>query len=88
MQAVIGGITAQEIMKVISITLDISHIVFKMYLSLFLLILYFALQACSGKFHPIVQWLYFDALECLPESGSVKEDLAQPVSLLAKGKLN
>lgn len=38
MQAVIGGITAQEVMK-----------------------------ACSGKFMPIQQHLYFDALECLPE---------------------
>ncbi|KAK6175636.1 hypothetical protein SNE40_014049 [Patella caerulea] len=37
MQAVIGGITAQEVMK-----------------------------ACSGKFMPILQFLYFDALECLP----------------------
>lgn len=35
--AVIGGITAQEVMK-----------------------------ACSGKFNPIQQYLYFDALECLP----------------------
>ncbi|KAG1656714.1 Ubiquitin-like modifier-activating enzyme 1 [Nymphon striatum] len=38
MNAVIGGIAAQEVMK-----------------------------ACSGKFTPINQWLYFDALECLPE---------------------
>ncbi|XP_064399352.1 ubiquitin-like modifier-activating enzyme 1 isoform X2 [Halichondria panicea] len=38
MQAVIGSITAQEIVK-----------------------------ACSGKFNPIRQWFYFDALECLPE---------------------
>lgn len=38
MQAVIGSITAQEIMK-----------------------------ACSGKFNPIKQWLYFDSLESLPE---------------------
>lgn len=37
MNAVIGGIIAQEVMK-----------------------------ACSGKFSPIFQWLYFDALECLP----------------------
>jgi len=36
MQAVIGGIVAQEVMK-----------------------------ACSGKFRPIEQFLYFDALECL-----------------------
>ncbi|MBN3291066.1 UBA1 enzyme, partial [Polypterus senegalus] len=36
--AFIGGLTAQEVMK-----------------------------ACTGKFMPIVQWLYFDALECLPE---------------------
>lgn len=38
MQAIFGGIAAQEVMK-----------------------------ACSGKFHPVFQWLYFDALECLPE---------------------
>lgn len=44
MQAVIGGIAAQELMK-----------------------------ACSGKFTPIQQWFYFDALECLPQSGPVSE---------------
>lgn len=27
-----------------------------------------ALKACSGKFHPLVQHLYFDALEALPKS--------------------
>ncbi|KAI5706082.1 hypothetical protein M8J76_010145 [Diaphorina citri] len=37
--AVIGGIVAQEVMK-----------------------------ACSGKFHPIFQWLYFDAVECIDEN--------------------
>lgn len=37
MNATIGGVVAQEVMK-----------------------------ACSGKFHPIYQWLYFDAIECLP----------------------
>lgn len=25
------------------------------------------MKACSGKFMPVKQWLYFDALECLPE---------------------
>ncbi|XP_037535723.1 ubiquitin-like modifier-activating enzyme 1 [Nematolebias whitei] len=25
------------------------------------------IKACSGKFTPLQQWLYFDALECLPE---------------------
>uniref|UniRef100_A0A4W4EK69 E1 ubiquitin-activating enzyme n=1 Tax=Electrophorus electricus TaxID=8005 RepID=A0A4W4EK69_ELEEL len=25
------------------------------------------IKACSGKFMPLKQWLYFDALECLPE---------------------
>jgi len=38
MQSVIGGITAQEVMK-----------------------------ACSGKFTPIHQWLYFDAMECVQQ---------------------
>lgn len=41
MNAIIGGIVAQEVMK-----------------------------ACSGKFHPIFQWLYFDAIECLPADRS------------------
>lgn len=38
MNAFIGGLAAQEVIK-----------------------------ACSGKFTPLQQWLYFDALECLPE---------------------
>lgn len=45
MQAVIGGIAAQEVMK-----------------------------ACSGRFHPLHQWFYFDALECLPESWEEAEN--------------
>lgn len=50
MDAVIGGIVAQEVMK-----------------------------ACSGKFSPIKQWLYFDALECLPEdTASLTEDVCTP----------
>ncbi|XP_018018893.1 ubiquitin-like modifier-activating enzyme 1 [Hyalella azteca] len=28
------------------------------------------MKACSGKFSPLYQWLYFDALECLPEDKS------------------
>ncbi|XP_022919652.2 ubiquitin-like modifier-activating enzyme 1 isoform X1 [Onthophagus taurus] len=48
MNATIGGIVAQEVMK-----------------------------ACSGKFHPIYQWLYFDAIECLPRNGNpINETLA------------
>lgn len=43
--ATIGGIVAQEVMK-----------------------------ACSGKFHPIHQWLYFDAVECLPPNPELKEE--------------
>ena len=38
-------------------------------------------QACSGKFHPIMQWFYFDALECLPENEEAwpSEATAAPV---------
>lgn len=36
------------------------------------------LKACSGKFTPIFQFLYYDALECLPEGG-VEEADAQPI---------
>lgn len=50
MQAIIGGIAAQEVMK-----------------------------ACSGKFGPIKQWFYFDALECLPNGQKVKEESAAPL---------
>ena len=50
MNAIIGGIVAQEVMK-----------------------------GCSGKFTPIRQWLYFDALECLPEdTSSITEDFCAP----------
>ena len=42
MDATMGGVVAQEVMK-----------------------------ACSEKFTPIVQWLYFDAVECLPDDCSV-----------------
>ncbi|KAL1020527.1 hypothetical protein UPYG_G00001240 [Umbra pygmaea] len=37
------------------------------------------LKACTGKFMPVTQWLYFDALECLPEEGTTvptQEDCA------------
>ncbi|KAH8405459.1 hypothetical protein KR215_000197 [Drosophila sulfurigaster] len=47
--AAIGGIVAQEVLK-----------------------------ACSGKFTPIYQWLYFDSLESLPVD-PVTEDDAQPL---------
>ncbi|KAF4008087.1 hypothetical protein G4228_019698 [Cervus hanglu yarkandensis] len=51
MNAFIGGLAAQEVMK-----------------------------ACSGKFMPIMQWLYFDALECLPEDQeALSEDKCLPV---------
>ncbi|KAM4612885.1 ubiquitin-like modifier-activating enzyme 1 [Polymixia lowei] len=47
--AFIGGVAAQEVMK-----------------------------ACSGKFTPLRQWLYFDALECLPETvGEEEEQLTE-----------
>uniref|UniRef100_A0A3Q2QZ93 E1 ubiquitin-activating enzyme n=1 Tax=Fundulus heteroclitus TaxID=8078 RepID=A0A3Q2QZ93_FUNHE len=32
------------------------------------------IKACSGKFTPLQQWLYFDALECLPEDGGCLEE--------------
>ncbi|XP_075727879.1 ubiquitin-like modifier-activating enzyme 1 [Rhipicephalus microplus] len=50
-QAVIGGIAAQELMK-----------------------------ACSSKFMPIQQWFYFDALECLPQTGDITERSANALA--------
>ncbi|GAA6221943.1 ubiquitin-like modifier-activating enzyme 1 [Lates japonicus] len=51
MNAFIGGLAAQEVIK-----------------------------ACSRKFTPLQQWLYFDALECLPQ-----EDQLEQSSFSAKG---
>jgi len=36
------------------------------------------LKACTGKFTPIYQWMYYDAIECLPVDG-VEEADAQPI---------
>lgn len=58
MNATIGGIVAQEVMK-----------------------------ACSGKFSPIYQWLYFDAIECLPESKDVPEAQCQPTGSRYDGQV-
>lgn len=57
--ATIGGIVAQEVMK-----------------------------ASSGKFHPIYQWLYFDAIECLPqEKTEITEELAAPTGSRYDGQI-
>jgi ubiquitin-activating enzyme E1 len=37
------------------------------------------LKSVSGKFHPIVQYMYFDALECLPTSVKRTEENTQPL---------
>lgn len=51
MNATIGGIVAQEVMK-----------------------------ACSGKFSPIYQWFYFDAVECLPKDRTeITEEDCRPL---------
>lgn len=36
------------------------------------------MKACSGKFSPINQYLYYDALECLPEE-DISEDDCSPI---------
>ncbi len=47
------------------------------------ILLFFSLQACTGKFMPIMQWLYFDAVECLPEveDAVLTEEECAPVSV-------
>lgn len=56
--ATIGGIVAQEVMK-----------------------------ACTGKFNPIYQWLYFDAIECLPTEEKITEELAAPTGSRYDGQI-
>lgn len=57
--ATVGGIVAQEVMK-----------------------------ACSGKFSPIYQWLYFDAIECLPaDKSEITEELTAPLNSRYDGQI-
>jgi ubiquitin-activating enzyme E1 len=39
------------------------------------------LKACSGKFHPMEQYMYFDALESLPNSVELTEESCRPVRI-------
>lgn len=46
------------------------------------------MKACSGKFMPIKQWLYFDALECLPEDKSaLNAEACQPTGSRYDGQI-
>ena len=45
------------------------------------------LKSVSGKFHPIVQWLYFDSLESLPTSVKRSEELCQPTNSRYDGQI-
>ena len=45
------------------------------------------LKAVSGKFHPIVQWLYFDSLESLPTSVPRSEALCKPLNTRYDGQI-
>jgi ubiquitin-activating enzyme E1 len=45
------------------------------------------LKAVSGKFHPIIQWLYFDSLESLPESVTRSEEACKPVGSRYDGQI-
>ncbi|KAI1918914.1 E1 ubiquitin-activating protein [Ophidiomyces ophidiicola] len=45
------------------------------------------LKAVSGKFHPIVQWMYFDSLESLPTSVERSEELCKPTGTRYDGQI-
>ncbi|RHY35163.1 hypothetical protein DYB32_000336 [Aphanomyces invadans] len=45
-----------------------------------------ALKACSGKFTPIHQWFYFDAIECLPVE-QLPESEFQPMNSRDDGQI-
>ncbi|KAF1817025.1 ubiquitin-activating enzyme E1 1 [Eremomyces bilateralis CBS 781.70] len=46
-----------------------------------------ALEAVSGKFHPIVQWMYLDSLESLPTSFKRSEELCKPQGTRYDGQI-
>jgi len=45
------------------------------------------LKSVSGKFHPIVQWMYFDSLESLPTSVQRSEELCKPRNTRYDGQI-
>ena len=45
------------------------------------------LKSVSGKFHPIVQWLYFDSLESLPSSVKRSQELCKPLGTRYDGQI-
>ncbi len=45
------------------------------------------LKAISGKFSPIVQWMYLDSLESLPTSSSRSEELCKPLGTRYDGQI-
>ncbi|KAG0265948.1 SPS-sensor component ptr3 [Actinomortierella ambigua] len=45
------------------------------------------LKACSGKFHPIFQWLYFDSLESLPTTVTLTEESCKPIGSRYDGQI-
>ncbi|KAF2422612.1 ubiquitin-activating enzyme E1 1 [Tothia fuscella] len=45
------------------------------------------LKSVSGKFNPIVQWLYLDSLESLPESVKRSEELCKPLGTRYDGQI-
>lgn len=45
------------------------------------------LKAISGKFHPVVQWLYFDSLESLPQNSARSEELCKPLNTRYDGQI-
>lgn len=45
------------------------------------------LKSVSGKFHPIVQWLYFDSLESLPKSVQRSEEICKPLGIRYDGQI-
>ncbi|PSN61789.1 ubiquitin-activating enzyme E1 [Corynespora cassiicola Philippines] len=45
------------------------------------------LKSVSGKFHPVVQWLYFDSLESLPTSTARSEEQCAPIGSRYDGQI-
>lgn len=45
------------------------------------------LKSVSGKFHPVLQWLYFDSLESLPTSVQRSEELCKPLGSRYDGQI-
>ena len=70
MAAMFGGIVGQEVLFLLFFSFRSLHLFFFFFFCCRVQVI----KACTSKFHPLKQFFYLDALECLPEQDLPKEE--------------